>query len=421
MLLDFYRFLTHRCAFLVRRHLLSRAKNGKEDPNRLKERYGQASYPRPAGDLIWIHAASVGESMSTLALIHKFLETPDPPRILLTTGTVTSARLMAAILPETVIHQYLPSDVPEWIERFLDHWKPTLVLWLESELWPNMIREIHARSLPFFLLNGRISDRTYKRWAWHKKSTAQLLKAFQTCFAQSKEDQDRLLKMGAVQVIMAGNLKFSATPLNADESELKRTKAMIGSRPLWLAASTHAGEESYIAQAHGLIRQTHPDALCILIPRHPERGGAIASALKGYCLARRSLGQAVTAQTQIYLADTMGELGLFYRIAPIAFIGGSLVPIGGHNLIEPAQLDCVPVHGPFMEKSLQTARVFQDGHASFAIQDPVSLAKAVKKVLDSPRLYCAMVKAGHRVIASQNQVLDAILQEILPRLHHADH
>jgi 3-deoxy-D-manno-octulosonic-acid transferase len=418
MLLGLYHFLTQRFAFLIRRHLNSRAQNGKEDLTRLAERYGQASYPRPQGQLVWIHAVSVGESMSTLAFIERLRKARPHLHILMTTGTVTAAQVMIQVLPKEVIHQYVPIDVPSWVEKFLDHWRPNLVLWLESELWPNMIQTLQARKIPLFLLNGRISDQTYKRWTSIKSSISTLLKAFQVCFAQSQQDQERLEKLGAPQVIMAGNLKFSACPLAVNEKELQHIKAMTKGRPVWLAASTHEGEEALVAQAHRIICKVYPNALCIIIPRHPQRAANISESLKADHLARRSFGQAITPQTQIYLADTLNELGLFYRLAPVAFIGGSLVQIGGHNLIEPVQLDCVPIHGPFMAKTREITAVFTKSSASFEIQDAVSLAQAVQSLFASPQLYDVMVRAGHQVIKSQAQVLDRIFEVLLPCLHH---
>ncbi|MBL0942566.1 MAG: 3-deoxy-D-manno-octulosonic acid transferase, partial [Alphaproteobacteria bacterium] len=414
MLLGLYHFLTQRFAFLIRWHLKSRVKKGKEDPNRLTERYGQASIPRPQGQLIWIHAASMGESMSTLAFIEKLLKTCPNLHILMTTGTLTSAKTMRQVLPKDVIHQYNPLDAPSWVEEFLNYWHPDLVLWLESELWPNMIQTIHTRAIPLFLLNGRISDQTYKYWLRLKNFIAPILRAFHVCFAQSAQDQERLEKLGAPYVITAGNLKFSARPLAVDEKELQHMRSLVKGRQVWLAASTHEGEEAFVAQAHQLITNVNPEALCIVIPRHPERAARIVEAFKNFQIARRSKGHTITPQTQIYIADTLNELGLFYRLAPVAFIGGSLVPIGGHNLIEPLQLDCVPIHGPFMAKTREIAAIFKNNSASFEIQDAGSLAQAVQSLFASPELYRTMVRAGHHIIVSQAQVIERIFKELLP-------
>jgi 3-deoxy-D-manno-octulosonic-acid transferase len=419
MLLGLYRLLTQIFAFLIRRYLKSRVKNGKEDINHLRERYGQASYPRPQGFLIWIHAVSVGESMSTLALIEKLLQTRNDLHILLTTGTITAAQIMKKILPKRAIHQYSPVDVPSWVQSFLDHWQPQLVLCLESEIWPNMIQAIQTRQIPLFLLNGRVSDQTYRRWMLIKNTIATLLKAFHLCFAQSKLDQERLLELGAHRVIKVGNLKFSARPLSVDEGELLHLKTMTKDRPVWLAASTHEGEETIVAHAHHLICKTYPDALCIIIPRHPQRASKIVEHLNNQKLARRSLGETIRTQTQIYLADTLNELGLFYRFVPIAFVGGSLVPIGGHNIIEPIQLGCIPIHGPFMDKTREIAAIFHENAASFIIHDAPSLAQTVQSLLASAQLYKTMVHAGRQVLTSQAQVLEHILKELSPWLKHA--
>lgn len=324
--------------------LSQRAARGKEDRARIRERLGHSGIARPEGRLVWIHGASVGESLSALPLIEK-LQT-DGAKVLVTSGTVTSATVMQQRLPKGALHHYVPLDTPGAVARFLDHWKPDAGLFVESDLWPNLILTAHKRGVRLALVNARISARSAERWRLAKKSVAALLGAFDVVLAQDETIAERFRTLGARDVLVSGSLKADAPPLAAKESALADLSKQIGGRPVLLAAQTHPGEDETILPAHDLLRAQFPDLLTILVPRHIERGADIQMLCADRPSARRSTGAAITDKTAIYIADTLGEMGVFYRLSPFCFLGGTLVPLGGHNPLEPAALHCAVLAGP---------------------------------------------------------------------------
>jgi 3-deoxy-D-manno-octulosonic-acid transferase len=413
-----YRGLTQPLAPLVAVWLRRRRKQGKEDPLRFQERRGIPSIARPLGQLVWIHAASVGEATAMLALIERLLEERPTLEVLVTTGTVASATLLDKRLPARARHQYVPVDLPRWISRFLDHWRPDLALWVESELWPNLVLATHARGIPMVLINGRLSATSYARWRWGGGLVGPLLGAFAACFAQDEVQAERLRRLGVREIAMIGDVKAAAAALPVDLSRLKQLRDQVGPRPLWVAASTHAGEEEVVAGVHSQLVSNHPDLLTIIAPRHAARGDAIEAMLAGRGLrtARRARGEPVTRETDIYLADTMGELGLFYSIAGIAFIGGSLVAKGGHNPFEAARLDCAVVHGPHVRNCAGMAGDLAAAGASETVSDGNALARAISILLADRRLRNERAAAGRRVAAAGLDILDAVLVRLAPWL-----
>ena len=333
--------------------LRQRAARGKEDKTRINERLGIASLPRPEGKLVWIHGASVGESLSALPLIDKLME--DGIKVLVTSGTVTSATIMKQRLPKGALHQFVPLDTPRAVARFLDYWRPDAGLFIESDLWPNLIQGAKKRGVRLGLVNARISARSAERWRFARKSMAALLSAFDVVLAQDEDFAARFRTLGAAQVQVSGSLKADAPPLGANDATLKELRQAIGSRPVLLAAQTHPGEDETILPAHDLLKARFPDLLTIIVPRHIERAADIAMLCGTRGAIRRSGGQPITAQTAIYIADTLGEMGLFYRLAPFCFIGATLVPMGGHNPLEPAALNCAVLAGPH---TVNAARAF---------------------------------------------------------------
>ena len=324
--------------------LRQRAARGKEDRARLNERLGIASIPRPDGKLVWVHGASVGESLSALPLIEKLLA--DGAKVLVTSGTVTSATIMKQRLPKGALHQFVPLDTPRAVARFLDHWRPDAGLFVESDLWPNLIQGAKKRGVRLALVNARISARSAERWRFARKSVAALLAAFDVVLAQDEDFATRLRALGAPHVQVSGSLKADAPPLMANDAALKDLRLAIGDRPVLLAAQTHPGEDETILPAHDLLRARFPTLLTIIVPRHIERAPDIAMLCGARANIRRSSGETITAETAIYIADTLGEMGLFYRLAPFCFIGATLVPLGGHNPLEPAALQCAVLAGP---------------------------------------------------------------------------
>ena len=296
MIQGLYRGLSRAVEPLLPLLLQRRVRAGKEDPARLEERLGQPSRPRPPGRLVWIHAASVGESLSVVPLIERLLQDHRQASVLLTTGTVTSARMMLTRLPERALHQFIPVDGPRAVAGFLDHWRPDAAIWVESEFWPNLIVETRRRSIPMALINARLSERSFRNWKLLSGTIADLLSAFQICVAQSPGDAGRLGSLGARNVACHGNLKDSAPALRADPRELYDLTQAIGRRPFWLAASTHPGEERLVAKAHIKVRERLPNLLTQLVPRHPQRGEEIAEELvaTGLAVSRRSQNQTLS-------------------------------------------------------------------------------------------------------------------------------
>jgi len=323
-----------------------RLKRGKEHPQRLHERRGENAIPRPEGPLVWLHSASVGELISILPLIDR-LHGRDIT-ILVTSGTVTSADVAGRRLPEGVIHQFAPLDLPQFVGRFLNHWKPDLALFVESDLWPNLIMASAKRNIPLILVNGRLSERSFRRWRMAPRTIGALLSRFDLCLAQSAEDAARYAGLGAPRYVTTGNLKLDVPAPPADTGKLWALQGAVGQRPVIAATSTHPGEEAALVDVHRRLKHSFPGLLTILVPRHPERGPGIVEIVRvaGLRYAVRSNGELPDRDTDVYIADTLGELGLIYRIAPIVFIGGSLVGHGGQNPIEAAKLGAAILHGP---------------------------------------------------------------------------
>jgi 3-deoxy-D-manno-octulosonic-acid transferase len=417
--LALYRGVTTAIGPLVMLYLLRRLASGKEDRARFGERCGKPGRERPRGPLVWIHAASVGEAVSMLALIDELVAARPAISVLVTTGTVTSGRLLASRLPAgRALHQYVPVDRPAYVRRFLDHWQPDIALWVESELWPNLIMETHARNVPLILVNARMSARSFQNWQRWPAIIRPMLGAFDLCLAQDVVQAERLRQLGAKRALCVGNLKSAAGPLPASESELGRLAAQAAGRPLWLAACTHAGEEEAATATHHALKRRWPDILTLLVPRHPARAGSVAELCKaeGLTVARRSLGDPIASTTDIYLGDTLGELGLFYRLAGIAFVGGSLIPMGGHNPLEAALLDCAVIHGPDMSNCAGIARDLAAAGAAVTVRDATELAATVERLLGDPAERARRAAAGLEVAANNRAVLDAVIERIAPWL-----
>lgn len=413
--LGLYRGVSTFIEPLVRFYLRRRIRQGKEDPLRMAERRGLASTQRPEGPLIWLHAASVGEAQSALALVGRLLAMRPDLTVLVTSGTVTSAAMLQKRLPDRAIHQFVPVDIPRWVSRFLGHWRPDLALFVESEIWPNMLLQTAAQGCPLILVNGRLSARSYSRWRQVGASSARLMGCFALCLGQTDADRARFAELGAPRAEYLGNLKYSAAPLPVDEAELETLRKAVAGRPLWLAASTHPGEEEMAAAAHAALRDAHPGLLTVIVPRHPERGGEVAASLSGrFVQRRRSLGEMPDERCEIYVADTLGELGLFYRLAPIAFIGGSTGRLGGHNPLEAAQLGCAVIHGPDMANFRTVAADLAAAEAAIPFDDQAGLTAAVGALLADGEECDRLARAAGKVSAENADALDRIAGALAP-------
>jgi 3-deoxy-D-manno-octulosonic-acid transferase len=416
MTLRVYQKLSSAALPLAPALIKRRLKQGKEDPARIGERRGVSQDTRPHGPLVWIHGASVGEVLAAAALIERLRALNI--RILVTSGTVTSATIVAKRFPPDIIHQYVPYDSPRYVARFLDHWRPSLALFIESDLWPNLILSSAARRLPMVLINGRMSHRSFPRWRRIAGTISALLGRFEVCLAQSRVDAERFAALGSRNVVTTGNLKLDVPAPPADPAKLERLMAVTRGRPIIVAASTHPGEEEILLEAHRKLAGFFPSLLSVIVPRHPKRGETIAQAMasSGRRVALRSHDELPTAATEIYVADTMGELGLFYRLAPIVFMGGSLVRHGGQNPIEAIKLGASIVHGPHVFNFTDVYEALDRAGGARLADRPETLVKQLGRLLGDPAARESALAASGRVVGELGGALDRTMAALEPYL-----
>ena len=417
-----YLALSNRGKRVGERVLRRRLAEGLEDPKRIDERRGRPSVARPDGDLMWLHAASVGESLALLEIVRRMGEERPDLSFLLTTGTISSARMLERRLPARTVHQFVPLDIRPWIRRFLDHWRPQSIVLTESELWPGLLHEASSRTVPIVLLNARLSDRSYRRWRLARRSAGDLLSRIRHIQAQDEATANRLIALGlpAGQVEVTGTLKEGSGALPHDERERARMAAVLAGRPCWVAASTHEGEDGMAAIAHARASRSWQRLLLILVPRHPERGPAVADALRadGWKVSLRTQEEAIAADTQIYVADTMGEMGLWYRLCPVALVAGSLVQIGGHNPFEPAALGSAILHGPHVENFQGIYERLAEAGAAREV-DMFGLGNAVAEVLE-PDVAARMAHAAWEVCSEGADVTERAMDLLFAVLDGVD-
>jgi 3-deoxy-D-manno-octulosonic-acid transferase len=406
--------------FLARRQRL-----GKEHGLRLGERRGVSAKGRPHGPLVWLHGASVGELISVLPLIERIHARE--VNLLVTSGTVTSGGLAEQRLPREVIHQFVPIDVPYFVRRFLDHWEPDLALFVESELWPNIMIETSRRAVPMILINGRLSANSFRRWQHAPATIGDLLRRLDLCLARTPADAERLSELGARHVVTTGDLKLDGPAPPADRDKLAALQRAVAGRPLIAAASTHEGEEAAMVDAHLKLRANFPNLLTVIAPRHPERGESVAELARAAGLAARlrSRGELPDATTEIYIADTVGELGLIYRLAPIVFIGGSLIKHGGQNPIEPAKLGATILHGPHVANFAEIYAALDEAHGAELIVDATKLTAGLAAMMAQPDVRAGVADAAYRTVTALGGALERTLASLDPylmqlRLQRAD-
>lgn len=413
-----YYILSKQSEALLDRVLLVRARRGKELHERLAEKKGLPSKPRPPGPLIWVHAASIGEAQSALIVIKKLLERYDSLHILVTSGTVTSARILENNLPPRAFHQFYPLDHPAWIVRFLDHWCPEYILWMESELWPNMLAGIKKQKIPCILINARLSPRSFMRWRVFKKTARNLLSSFTKILCQTEKDAQYYSRLGAENIVVTDNIKYSATPLGFEENDLKTLIATLQNRPRWVYASSHKGEEILAAQTHEILKSSIPDLLTIIVPRHPERANSIAKDLENFKLKidlRGAEKKLPSAETDLYICNTLGELGLFYRLCPIALIGRSFSDDGGggHNPIEAAQLGCAVMHGSNVQNLQDIFDQMNREQAAILLHNKEDIALNLKTLFDDPEMLQRYQNNALSFAKSKDDIIDTVMQHIL--------
>lgn len=395
-------------------HLLFwlRSRAGKEVPARKGERFGRAAAERPAGDLVWIHAASVGETTSVLPLIEKLAASGRT--VLLTTVTVTSAEIARKRLPKGAIHQFAPYDSAVFLSRFVNYWRPDMAMVVESEIWPCTFDELRTRKIPFVMLNGRLSEGSARNWSKLGRVSCYIFGALDLVCAQSPADAVRLRALGCRRVETPGNLKLDAEELSADQTALSLVKEQIKERPVWLAALTHPGEDDIALAAHKQLLKAFPDLLLVLVPRHPARADEVAAligdaGLKG---ARRSLDEPVGPEVNVYLGDTLGEMGLYYRLAPVTFLGGSFNGAGGHNPVEAALLGSALLTGPNVANAVAVYKELWRAGAAICLEDPAGLAVEVGRLLKETGTRSAQAEKAAALVKSSRGAVDNTLHLI---------
>ena len=416
-ILPIYRALSASFAPLSPIVLYLQRKWRREPFGRSGERYGRPSLERPEGPLAWLHGASIGEGLTLLPLIEKLAARGF--NILLSTGTTSAAVVISPRLPAGSLHQYLPFDVPQFLARFIDHWRPDLALIAESEIWPNLFLEIKRRKVPLILVNARVSKGSFRRWGWVPYFVESVLEGVDLCLAQSEADAERFSKLGVRHVKVVGNLKFDVMAPSADRKALASLAARIGARPVWLAAATHPGEEEIVMIVHRMLAQLYPELLTIIVPRRARRGDEIAAlaGAQGLTAMQRSREPRDAPLPAIYVADTAGEMGLFYRLASIAFLGRSLLPPGGgQNPIEAAKLGAAVLHGPHVGNFAEVYRVLDEAHGAATIADADTLARVVALLLKDPDKLRKMARAAAETVNRLSGASTAIMTAIEPHI-----
>ncbi|TCU00697.1 lipid IV(A) 3-deoxy-D-manno-octulosonic acid transferase [Pseudomonas sp. LP_4_YM] len=411
-----YTLLFHLALPLLALRLYLRARKAPAYGRRIGERFA-IKLPTMRKGGIWVHAVSVGESIAAAPMVRALLKAYPELPITLTCMTPTGSERIGALFADEprVQHCYLPYDLPWAAGRFLDHVQPRLGVIMETELWPNHIHQCARRGIPVALANARLSERSARGYGRFARLTRPMLAEMSLIAAQTEVEAQRFLALGAraacVQVI--GSIKFD---LKIDEQLVPRAQALrqqwaATSRPVWIAASTHDGEDALILQAHQQLLQVHGDALLILVPRHPERFDAVhAICSQQFATVRRSTGLPVLAQTQVLLGDTMGELLFLYALADMAFVGGSLVPTGGHNPLEPAALALPVLMGPHVFNFLEISAMLREAGALQQVDDAQGLAGAVQRLVELPQDARRMGEAGRAVMRANQGALQRLLE-----------
>jgi 3-deoxy-D-manno-octulosonic-acid transferase len=411
-----YRWVGAAAYPLIGGYVAWRASKGKEDRGRRRERYGISDLDRPDGPVVWMHAASVGETNAVSPLIERILGFGI--NIVLTTGTVTSAQLADRRFGERVIHQYVPLDLKPAVSNFLNHWSPDLAIIAESELWPMTILELGARRVPQILVNGRLSDRSFRAWKRRSNIAEALFENLAHVIAQSEADGERFRALGARPVTVSGNLKVDTDPPLADAATLSALRGQIGQRKTWAAVSTHDGEERAVAAIHSRLKAGHLGLLTIIVPRHPERCDALEAefAHAGLKVVRRSVNERIRHDTDILLGDTIGEMGLYLRLTEIAFVGRSLAAAGGQNPLEPAMLGTAVLSGINVQNFRDSYQRLIDAGGAKLVRDEDMLAGAVNFLLNNPAARQRMMEAGSAAVTEMRGALGKTLRILEPFL-----
>ncbi|MFG6582505.1 3-deoxy-D-manno-octulosonic acid transferase [Sulfitobacter sp. 1A12779] len=400
------------------RRSMAKLRRAEVSSERAHEKLGHASQPRPEGQLIWFHAASVGESLSVLALIDRMGHALPQAHFLITSGTATSARLVGGRLPPRTRHQFAPLDAPGPLKRFLDHWRPDAALFVESELWPQMLRRTHARGTAMALINARLSQRSIESWQKRPALAGFLFGVFDLILTQNDAMARAMATINAPadRVTPGINLKSMAGPLPQDDGTIAEAREALEGRPVWIASSTHPGEEKAVLEAHRQLLERIPELCLILAPRHPERGDEVAGLIASYGLTHGRRTRGDMPREQVYLADTLGELGTWYGLSEIVFLGGSLHPIGGHNPYEVAQAGAMVLSGTHVTNFAETYAEMEAEGAARLVAGTQDLADRVGVLLRNDIALASGVAAAKAYAAGQTDKLDSIAERLITAL-----
>ena len=400
--------------FLKLTYIRKRKKAKKEHPTRFNERLGNYKTLRPEGKLYWLHGASVGESVSMLPLIDKLLRENPDLSILVTTGTLTSAEIMAKRLPKRAFHQFIPFDVPVFAQKLIKHFKPDAVLWFESEFWPSLLSEVKKAKIPLILVNGRISDKSFETWKKFKFVSKEILSCFSLCLGQSEQDKNRLILLGAPKVACVGNLKFAGMPLPVDQNKLNVLKQQIGERKVFLLSSTHNDEEERFALYLPWLKENIQNVLTIVAPRHPNRGDDITRMYRcrNFNVAQRSREEDITPETDIYVADTIGEMGLWYALSAVSFVGGSIISHGGQNFMEAARDKNAVIVGPNMQNFAEIMNRARFDDAVWQVNSAEDVVEETITLFRNPELLAERQQKAYQWTVKEEAVLDGIVNAL---------
>ncbi|MEM8655381.1 MAG: 3-deoxy-D-manno-octulosonic acid transferase [Pseudomonadota bacterium] len=421
-LFHLYRALSTLALPFAARSAVGKLRKAGVSVDRAHERLGHATAQRPLGPLIWFHGASVGEAKSVLPLLDRIRAVSPNTHLLLTSGTATSSKAVASRLPDGVIHQFSPLDGVGPLTRFLNHWRPDLCVLVESELWPNLLDLCARRDLPVALLNARLSDRSADGWKKFPATATYVLRGIVWAHCQDRRSRDHLRDMGLQSAEQGTNLKSILGAPRVTPQALDKAHAALGGRPVWVAASTHPGEEDLVLQSHKTLLHDHPNLSLILVPRHPERAPDIVSLVQneGLSVAQRSAGAALSSKAQVYLADTMGETDLWYALSPIVFLGGSFSDVGGHTPFEPAAAHTAILHGPNYANFAEAYAAFLMKDASVEVRDLTALAAELHMLLTHPSRAAQLAQNARPLAPSGTDALDKIAQRLFSLMDDRD-
>jgi 3-deoxy-D-manno-octulosonic-acid transferase len=405
-----YTLLLYLAVPLVLLRLLLKSRRLPDYRRRIAERFGRVP-PAPDGVAVWLHAVSVGETLAALPLIEHLLARHGEGRIWVTTTTPTGSARVRAALGERVRHSYVPYDLPHAVVRFLGRVRPRQVVVMETELWPNLFRAVHRRGVPLTIANARLSQRSFRRYSRLRGAIAGVLGDCTQIAAQSAADAERFRALGAPRIVVTGNIKFDIAPPPGQLAAGRALRQALGAaRPAWIAASTHEGEEQAALDAHRAVCAAFPKAVLLLVPRHPQRFEQAARLIEksGLRWSRRSAPAGIDG-SQVYLGDSMGEMFAYFAAADVAFVGGSLAPIGGHNILEPAALGLPVLFGPHMGNFIAARDLLLAAGAARAVPDSAALAPAVIEWLEVPQIREQAGAAGRQAVTANRGALNRLI------------